>query len=118
MPTIKRHAHVSKPVSRSKRAGLMFPVGRISAFLKRGKYAPRVGAGAPVFIAAVLEYLAAEVVDLASSATRAQKKQRITPRHIYLAIKNDLEFSALLPDITITQGGNTPSNLKEPIGAP
>lgn len=51
----------SKPVSRSSKAGLQFPVGRIARFLKAGKYAERVGAGAPVYLAAVLEYLAAEV---------------------------------------------------------
>ena len=50
-----------KAVSRSSKAGLQFPVGRIARFLKAGKYATRVGAGAPVYLAAVLEYLAAEV---------------------------------------------------------
>lgn len=51
----------SKSVSRSSKAGLQFPVGRIARFLKAGKYAERVGAGAPVYLSAVLEYLAAEV---------------------------------------------------------
>nr|DAD23212.1 TPA_asm: hypothetical protein HUJ06_024675 [Nelumbo nucifera] len=49
-----------KATSRSSKAGLQFPVGRIARFLKAGKYAERVGAGAPVYLAAVLEYLAAE----------------------------------------------------------
>lgn len=52
----------SKSVSRSSKAGLQFPVGRIARFLKAGKYAERVGAGAPVYLSAVLEYLAAEVI--------------------------------------------------------
>lgn len=51
----------AKSVSRSQKAGLQFPVGRIARFLKAGKYADRVGAGAPVYLSAVLEYLAAEV---------------------------------------------------------
>lgn len=51
----------SKSVTRSQKAGLQFPVGRIARFLKAGKYAERVGAGAPVYLSAVLEYLAAEV---------------------------------------------------------
>ncbi|MCO5600057.1 hypothetical protein L7F22_054165 [Adiantum nelumboides] len=51
----------SKSVSRSQKAGLQFPVGRIARFLKKGKYAERVGAGAPVYLAAVMEYLAAEL---------------------------------------------------------
>lgn len=53
-----------KAQSRSSKAGLQFPVGRIARFLKAGKYAERVGAGAPVYLAAVLEYLAAEVLIL------------------------------------------------------
>jgi histone H2A len=50
-----------KAVTRSVKAGLQFPVGRIGRFLKKGRYAQRVGSGAPVYLAAVLEYLAAEV---------------------------------------------------------
>lgn len=50
-----------KPVSRSVKAGLQFPVGRIGRYLKKGRYSQRVGTGAPVYLAAVLEYLAAEV---------------------------------------------------------
>ena len=58
----------AKAQSRSSRAGLQFPVGRISRYLKQGKFAERVGAGAPVYLAAVLEYLAAEVLELAGNA--------------------------------------------------
>ncbi|KAF7040638.1 hypothetical protein CFC21_050530 [Triticum aestivum] len=50
-----------KAVTRSVRAGLQFPVGRIGRYLKKGRYAQRVGSGAPVYLAAVLEYLATEV---------------------------------------------------------
>ncbi|KAL6968394.1 hypothetical protein U1Q18_034194 [Sarracenia purpurea var. burkii] len=52
----------SKSVSRSLKAGLQFPVGRIARFLKKGRYAQRVGSGSPVYLSAVLEYLAAEKV--------------------------------------------------------
>ena len=54
-------AKATKSVSRSSKAGLQFPVGRIGRYLKKGRYAQRVGSGAPVYLAAVLEYLAAEV---------------------------------------------------------
>ena len=50
----------AKAKSRSARAGLQFPVGRVHRFLRKGNYAQRIGAGAPVYLAAVLEYLAAE----------------------------------------------------------
>ncbi|XP_042968940.1 uncharacterized protein LOC122301598 [Carya illinoinensis] len=49
-----------KPVSRSVKAGLQFPVGRIGRYLKKGRYSQRVGTSAPVYLAAVLEYLADE----------------------------------------------------------
>uniref|UniRef100_A0A453K1D0 Histone H2A n=1 Tax=Aegilops tauschii subsp. strangulata TaxID=200361 RepID=A0A453K1D0_AEGTS len=62
---------VSKTVSRSSKAGLQFPVGRIARYLKIGKYAQRVGAGAPVYLSAVLEYLAAEVTASTLSAFRS-----------------------------------------------
>ncbi|CAL5328100.1 unnamed protein product [Camellia sinensis] len=50
-----------KPVSQSVKAGLQFPVGRIGRYLKKGRYSQHVGTGASVYLAAVLEYLAAEV---------------------------------------------------------
>ncbi|CAI5493194.1 unnamed protein product [Closterium sp. Naga37s-1] len=98
-----------KAVSRSAKAGLQFPVGRIARFLKAGKYATRVGAGAPVYLAAVLEYLAAEVLELAGNAARDNKKTRIVPRHIQLAVKNDEELSKLLGAVTIAAGGVLPN---------
>ncbi|CAK7340822.1 unnamed protein product [Dovyalis caffra] len=99
----------SKSVSRSQKAGLQFPVGRIARFLKSGKYAERVGAGAPVYLSAVLEYLAAEVLELAGNAARDNKKNRIVPRHIQLAVRNDEELSKLLGSVTIANGGVLPN---------
>ena len=98
-----------KAVSKSAKAGLQFPVGRVARFLKKGKYAERVGAGAPVYLAAVLEYLAAEVLELAGNAARDNKKTRIVPRHIQLAVRNDEELSKLLGTVTIAAGGVLPN---------
>ena len=98
-----------KAVTRSAKAGLQFPVGRIARYLKQGKYATRVGAGAPVYLAAVLEYLTAEVLELAGNASRDNKKTRIVPRHIQLAIRNDEELSKLLGGVTISSGGVLPN---------
>ena len=98
-----------KAVSRSAKAGLQFPVGRVARYLKAGKWATRVGAGAPVYLAAVLEYLCAEVLELAGNASRDNKKTRIVPRHIQLAIRNDEELSKLLGTVTIAAGGVLPN---------
>lgn len=98
-----------KSTSRSSKAGLQFPVGRIGRFLKSGKYAQRIGAGAPVYLAAVLEYLTAEVLELAGNAARDNKKARIVPRHIQLAVRNDEELNKLLGEVTIASGGVLPN---------
>merc|ERR1712241_998939 len=93
----------TKAKSRSSRAGLQFPVGRIHRLLRKGNYAERVGAGAPVHLAAVMEYLDAEVLELAGNAARDNKKTRIIPRHLQLAIRNEEELNKLLAGVTIAQ---------------
>ncbi|KAL7010224.1 histone H2A [Cystobasidiomycetes sp. EMM_F5] len=114
--------------SRSSKAGLQFPVGRIHRMLRKGNYAQRIGAGAPVYLAAVLEYLAAEILELAGNgelrnlvfshqslilvtAARDNKKSRIIPRHLQLAIRNDEELNKLLGHVTISQGGVLPKSV-------
>ena len=95
--------------TKSAKAGLQFPVGRIGRLLKKGGFAKRVGAGAPVYLAAVLEYLVAESLELAGNAARDHKKSRIIPRHIQLAIRNDEELSKYLGGVTIASGGVLPN---------
>lgn len=107
----KKSAKASKgsSTSRSARAGLTFPVGRLHRQLKQGQFAKRVGVGAPVYLAAVLEYLTAEILELAGNASRDNKRVRIIPRHIMLAIRNDEELNKLLSDVTIANGGVIPN---------
>ena len=100
-----------KSQSKSSKAGLQFPVGRISRFLKKGKYASRIGAGAPVYLASILEYLTAEILELAGNAAKDNKKTRIVPRHIQLAVRNDEELNKLFGGVTIAQGGVLPNIL-------
>ena len=98
-----------KSSSRSAKAGLQFPVGRIARYLRQGRYAARVGSGAPVYLAAVMEYLAAEILELAGNAARDNKRSRIIPRHLQLAVRNDEELNKLLGGVTIASGGVLPN---------
>jgi len=98
-----------KSTSRSAKAGLQFPVGRVARYMKQSKVSSRVGAGAPVYMAAVLEYLCAEILELAGNAARDNKKSRIVPRHLQLAVRNDEELNKLLSGVTIAAGGVLPN---------
>lgn len=97
--------------TKTQRAGIIFPVSRVLRFMRTGPYLQsyRIAAGAPVYMAAVMEYLCAEVLELAGNASRDHKKRRIVPRHILLAVGHDEELHKLLKDVTIPAGGVIPN---------
>jgi len=109
-----------KRTSSSAKAGLQFPVGRIGRYLRSGKYANnKLKEGAPVYLAAVLEFLCAEILELAGNAAREERNKttgtnnsieatpqqesyRIEPNHITSAVKNDEELHSSLLNIQNT----------------
>ena len=97
-----------KSQSKSSRAGLQFPVGKIHTLMKM-KYQGRVAQGAPVYLSAVMEYMAAEVLELSGNAARDNKKARIIPRHINLAVRNDEELNNFCCITSISGGGVLPN---------
>lgn len=95
--------------SRSSRAGLQFPVSRVHRLLRQRKYTEHIAAGAPVYLAAVLEYLVAEILELSGNAARENKRRRINPRSIQLAVRSDEELNQLLPKVIIPNSGVLPN---------
>nr|ARC95285.1 histone macroH2A [Hydra vulgaris] len=103
-----RGKNKTQRMTMSSRAGTLFPVARIRRYLRGCTSKMRVAVGAPVYQAAVMEYLSAEILELAGNAARDNKRNRITPRHILLAIANDEELNKLLKNVTIPSGGVMP----------
>ncbi|KAH8614993.1 hypothetical protein ERJ75_000630600 [Trypanosoma vivax] len=68
-----------------------FPRGPRGLDAARGQYARRIGASGAVYMAAVLEYLTAELLELSVKAASQQTKKtkRLTPRTVTLAVRHD-----------------------------
>lgn len=93
--------------TRTKRAGLVFPVGRTERLMRERRVAARIGGTAAVYLAAVLEYVAREIVELSNNAAKDEHRKRIAPRHIMLVVKNDEELNKLFPG-AFARSGVTP----------
>jgi histone H2A len=95
---------------RSAKAGLQFSVSRVENIIRDNTNA-RVGEGAPVYLAAVLEYITAELLELSGNAARDNRKTIIQPRYLMMAIENDEELKKLEQTINfdVLGGGVIPN---------
>ena len=92
------------PGSRSAKAGLTFPVSRVNRHLRDSGAMKRVGAGAPVYLAAILEYITAEVLELSGNTTVSNKRKRITPQDVMRSIRADPELHRVLGGAVVFTG--------------
>jgi len=93
--------------TRSERAKLIFPVGRIENTWIRPAMCgrdTRLSEDAPVYMAAVLEYITADILELAGHVAKDDKKMRITTRHLALALQRDDELDHFLGDYIVSGG--------------
>ena len=100
-------------MTRSAKAELTFPVGRITRYLKAANLTPRVGSTAPVFIAAVLEKFTGELLLMATKSAADENKKSIAAKHIQYAISANPELAAMLVDISVGNGGVLPTSHKK-----
>jgi len=73
----------------------------------------RIGTLTAVYLAAVLEYMSAEVLEISGNYAKGSSRKRITPRHILLAVKNDDELARLLRDVVFPNSGVLPNIVPE-----
>jgi len=95
--------------NQSARAGLTFPVAKVKKLMReRGYLKFSISKTAPVYLAATLEYLCSEVLELGGNAARDSGKIRILPHHLVLALRNDEELNKLTKNCVICGGGVLP----------
>ncbi|KNC48645.1 histone H2A [Thecamonas trahens ATCC 50062] len=112
----KAQAALSQDTNTTKRLdtgsfdGLVFAKRTIKRFLLTlAMSPPRFADGTVVCITAVTEYIVAEILELSGNAARDNRRARINPRHIQLAIRNDEELERLFRNSIISSGGVLPS---------
>lgn len=93
------------------KASIIFSPSLVEKFLRQFGYVKiMVSSTAPIYLAAVLEYITYEILDLSNNICRDNKRVRINIRDIELTIRNDQEINALFTrlNISLLGGGVIP----------
>ena len=77
-------------------SGLTFSVSAVRRCMRDGKYSEKIEIGAAIYLTAVLEYLAGDVMCLAGEVAKGKKKDRINPRDLQIAFRNSDELNQVL----------------------
>ena len=80
----------------STRAGLLFATPKILKLMKRERLAGGIGKRPAIVVAAAMEYICQEILELSGDIVLQGKRKRITPRQIMLAISGDDELHKLV----------------------
>lgn len=102
--------------TKSKMAGLTFPVSRIRAMLKAQDVAPKITNKAAVYMTSVLEYFTAEIIEKSMQAAHAESKSRIQPRHLNEALKKDADLKFRFTTCTVPKSQLIPVSEIFPVG--
>uniref|UniRef100_A0A2K6GIM0 Histone H2A n=1 Tax=Propithecus coquereli TaxID=379532 RepID=A0A2K6GIM0_PROCO len=92
----------SQTRSRIARAELAFSVSHMERLLREGHYAQRLSSSALVFLAAIVQYLTAKVLELARNEAQNSGRRCITPEQVDIAVHNNALLSSFF-DTTISQ---------------
>ena len=98
----------NKAITAAQRAGIVFPPARMMRLMRRDRLNERIGKPATVVMAAVIDYLAQEILEVAGDVALKAGKKRIIPRHVKLALSNDEELQKVCANCVIHEGGVNP----------
>jgi len=99
---VRKHLDLKEPDSPE---GLIFPSHKVLKMLQKAEISSDLDGNSGVFLTGVLEYMAAELLDMASEVTVARKKRVIKPTHIKIAIKGDEEMSCFMKNVCLRNSG-------------
>ena len=107
-PSAKKDGAKKAGITGQARAGLLLAPARVLRLMRRDRLTARMGRSSSVVMAAMMEYITSEIIEISGEQAKKAGRHRIKPRDIQLAISGDDELSKLCRNITISEGGRPP----------